>query len=63
MIVTNYRRKDITIVDTVIKANNSAIVADAAWLAYAADPAVQDDVVNRRIVAVKERTKKESKSK
>jgi hypothetical protein len=63
MIVTNYRRKDITIVDTVIKATNSAIVADAAWFAYAADPAVQDDVVNRRIVAVKERNKKESKSK
>ena len=63
MIVTNYRRKDITIVDTVIKTNNSAIVADTAWFAYAADPAVQDDVVNRRIVAVKERNKKESKSK
>ena len=63
MIVTNYRRKDVTIADTVIKPNNSAIVADAAWFAYAADPSVHDDVVNRRIVAVKERNKKESKSK
>jgi len=61
MIVTNYRRKDVIIADTVIKPNNSAIVANAAWFAYAADPAVQDDVVNRRIVAVKERAKKESK--
>ena len=61
MIVTNYRRKDIAIADSVIKPNNSAIVADAAWLVYAADPAVHDDVVNRRIVAVKERKKKESK--
>ena len=63
MIVTNYRRKDVTIADTVIKPNNSAIVADAVWFAYVADPTVHDDVVNRRIVAVKERTKKESKSK
>jgi hypothetical protein len=63
MIVTNYRRKDLIIADTVIKSNNSAIVADAAWFAYTADPSVHDDVVNRRIVAVKERNKKESKSK
>ena len=63
MIVTNYRRKDVTIADTVIKPHNSAIVADAAWFAYVADPAAHDDVVNRRIVAVKERNKKESKSK
>ena len=61
MIVTNYRRKDVTIADTVIRPNNSAIVADAEWFAYASDPAVHDDVVNRRIVAVKERNKKESK--
>jgi len=61
MIVTNYRRKELTIGDTVINSNNSAIVTDAEWFVYAADSSAHDDIVNRRIVAVKERKKKESK--
>ena len=41
--------------------NNSAIVTDAEWFVYAADSSAHDDIVNRRIVAVKEHKKKESK--
>ena len=61
MIVTNYRRTDLVISNTVISPNCSAIVNDEDWFAYATDATVHDDIVNRRIVAAKESKKREQK--